>query len=104
MNDGACVAGRRMCRQGWAILMIVLAVWAGAGCTGGPRLLQPDLQGTIDRKAIEYPADTELKTYIEGRTAPTAITFDPAGTLLIAEGGFDGHRARVFGFKADGTF
>ena len=42
--------------------------------------------------------------YIEGLTAPTAMAFDPSGALLIAEGGYDGHRARIFGFRPDGSF
>src|SRR5437867_1798883 len=103
MNDGAWVVGRwvDVCQR---LLLVLLGVWAVAGCSGGPRVVLPDLQVTIDRKVVEYPAETELRPYIQGLTAPTAIAFDPNGTLLIAEGGFDGHRARIFGFKIDGTY
>jgi len=62
------------------------------------------MQSTIDRKIVEYPADSEFRPYIEGLTAPTAMAFDPSGALLIAEGGYDGHRARIFGFRPDGSF
>ncbi|HEV8290716.1 MAG TPA: hypothetical protein VGP94_02280, partial [Tepidisphaeraceae bacterium] len=95
MNLGGCVAG-----PGWRLahrlaFLAMLGIGLLSGCAGGPRVVLPELQSTIDRKIVEYPAETEFRPYIEGLTAPTAIAFDPNGTLLIAEGGYDGHRARI---------
>ncbi|HEV8605852.1 MAG TPA: hypothetical protein VGQ99_10825 [Tepidisphaeraceae bacterium] len=104
MNLGAGVADRSFCLRQWLVWLAILGLWFITGCSGGPKAVQPDLQATIDRKIVEYPAETELKPFIEGLTAPTAIAFDASGTLLIAEGGFDGHRARIIGFQADGTY
>ncbi len=103
MNDGCGVAGGCALshrRLGW---LVVVAVSVAAGCTAGPALLPTEAQQVIDRKLVEYPADTELRPYIAGLTAPTAIAFDPQGMLLIAEGGHSGHEARIIAFKNDGT-
>ena len=104
MNLGGCVAGRGLFLPQRLLLLAMLGVWTLGGCMGGPRVVLPEMQATIDRKIVEYPAETEFRPYIEGLTAPTAIAFDPSGALLIAEGGFDAHRARVFGFRPDGSF
>jgi len=104
MNVGGCFAGRGWSLPRRLVLVCVLGIWPVGGCGGGPRVVAPQLQSTIDRKIVEYPAETEFRTYIEGLTAPTAIAFDPSGALLIAEGGYDGHRARIFGFRPDGSF
>src|SRR6185295_4815150 len=101
MNLGGCVALRDL-RQAHRLLLLAL-LGLLAGCSGGPKVVPPQMQITIDRKLVEYPAETEFRPYIEGLTAPTAIAFDPSGTLLIAEGGFDSHRARIFGFHPDGS-
>src|SRR5438309_323324 len=84
--------------------LILLSAALLLGCQGAPNLLKTEDQTTIDRKLIEYPSNAELKPYITGLTAPTAIAFDSDGSLLIAEGGVGGHRPRIFGFKKDGTF
>ncbi|MGE5609151.1 MAG: PQQ-dependent sugar dehydrogenase, partial [Bacillota bacterium] len=62
----------------------------------------PNDQVTIDRQLVEYPAETELKPYVTGLTAPTAIAFDNEGSMLIAESGIGGREPRIFGFKKDG--
>ena len=85
---------------GLGLFVVALA----SGCVGGPTLLKPSDQTTIDRQLVEYPAGTELKPYITGLTAPTAIAFDNDGSLLIAEGGVGEHTARIFGFKNDGAY
>ena len=104
MNVGGCVACRGCGPAHRLVLLAMLGLLLSSGCAGGPKVILPELQTTIDRKLVEYPADTEFRPYIEGLTAPTAIAFDPSGALLIAEGGYDGHRARVFGFRPDGSF
>ncbi len=81
-----------------AIFVVLLA-----GCGVGPTWLKPDQQTVIDRRDVEYPAGAELKPYITGLTAPTAIAFDSNGSLLIAEGGMGDYEPRVIGYKPDGT-
>lgn len=73
-----------------------------SGCKAGPEILRDE--APIDRSVVEYPPGFELRPYIKGLTAPTAITFDGEGSLLIAESGFDDSKPRIFGFKKDGTF
>ena len=86
----------------WTLLALGLALLAG--CHGAPRLLDTEQQGVIDRSIIEYPAGTELRPLVQGLTGPVAIAFDGDGTLLVAEGGFDGRPPRVYAFKPDGSF
>ncbi|HEY0009055.1 MAG TPA: hypothetical protein VGB55_10065 [Tepidisphaeraceae bacterium] len=88
--------------------VVCVAAVTLAGCVKGPRVLTPDQQVRIDRKAVEYPADLALAPYIEGLTAPTAIAFDNEtpeykGSILIAESGLGGHHPRIYGFKPDGS-
>ncbi|MFI5382282.1 MAG: PQQ-dependent sugar dehydrogenase [Tepidisphaerales bacterium] len=84
-------------------LLAIVLLPALTGCTGGPSLLHPDNQPVIDRKIIEYPANSELRRVVDGLTAPTAFTFDDEGNLVVAEGGVGGHDVRIFGFKPDGS-
>ena len=81
----------------------LLAACIFCGCRGGPSLLRPEEQAPIDRTIVEYPPNTELRPYVQGLTGPVAIAFDPDGTLLIAEGGYD-REARIRALKTDGTF
>jgi len=74
------------------------------GCHGRPTLLKSEEQITIDRQLVEYPPNTQFKPYITGLTGPTAMAFDSDGSIFIAEGGIDGRRPRIFGFRADGTY
>lgn len=74
-----------------------------AGCTGTPRLLKPDQQKVIDRAVVEYPSGYELTPYVDGLTAPTAITTDAAGSIIIAEHGLRDDDPHIFGFRQDGT-
>jgi hypothetical protein len=80
----------------------LVAVSAITGCRSGPSLLQPNDQATIDRQLVEYPAETELKPYVTGLTAPSAMAFDNEGSMLIAESGIGGREPRIFGFKKTG--
>jgi glucose/arabinose dehydrogenase len=93
--------GFRSCGTHWRLFLVGLALWGLSGCGGGPTLLKPEQQITIDRALIEYPPNTELKPYVQGLTGPTAIAFDSEGNLLIAEGGMD-RGARIYGFKPGG--
>ncbi len=84
-------------------IVVVSAFFALAGCATGPTLIKQD-QPTIDRKLVEYPAGTELRPFITGLTAPTAMAFDNEGSLLIAEGGIADHDPRIYGYKNDGSY
>jgi len=91
---------RRTIRCG---LIIGLALcWIG-GCVNKPRFIAADARATIDRKVIEYPAGFDLESVVAGLTAPTAMAFDGEGSLLVAENGTD-NRARIVGWKRDGTY
>ncbi|HYE17896.1 MAG TPA: hypothetical protein VEA69_05605 [Tepidisphaeraceae bacterium] len=75
---------------------------AVGGCQTKPQILTG--QKPIDRAVVEYPPGFELRPYVAGLTAPTAIAFDAEGSLLIAESGMGGDEPRIFGFKKDGTY
>ena len=91
--------GRFLC----ALNLCALLMLAAAGCGRRPAVLPQDQQIVIDRTLVEYPPGTELKPYITGLTAPSAMTFDNEGSLIIAESGIDGHEPLSYGFKPDGT-
>lgn len=92
--------------------LLTAAVLAGTvvgtiGCAGGPRVLTEDKRTFIDRAIIERPVDLQVTTFIPHLTAPVAIAFetapnDYAGSIILAEAGYDG-RPAVFGFRPDGT-
>ncbi|MGA2497655.1 MAG: hypothetical protein ABSH20_07925 [Tepidisphaeraceae bacterium] len=84
-------------------LFAFVLLCASAGCSGGPSLWHADNQPIIDRKIIEYPANTELRRVIDGLTAPSAFAFDAEGNLIVAESGIGGYDVRIFGFKPDGA-
>lgn len=94
---------RRMdLRQGSA-LVAGLALAVLAGCQQGVTFIPSRLQHPIDRAVVEYPAGYELKLAARFLTAPTAIAFDPDGSVIIAENALGGDEVRIFGFKSDGT-
>jgi len=68
--------------------------------------LPVDQQKPIDRRLIETPAGFELKPVAENLTAPSAIAFDSAGSILVAESGAGGGEPRIFGWRlaGDGKF
>lgn len=81
----------------------VLLAFLLCGCSSGPDLLKPEDQKLVDRSVVEYPAGAEMRLVVENLTAPSAIAFDPDGTLLIAEGGIAEYDPRVIAFRPDGT-
>src|SRR5687768_2753895 len=91
--------GRLLC----ALCACAALALAGSGCRRGPQVVPDAAQTIIDRTLVEYPAGTELKPYITGLTAPSAMTFDNEGSLIIAESGIDGREPLIYGFKPDGT-
>lgn len=95
------IRGRRNA-LGWFIPALFVAFVAG--CSGHPTMMHPDNQSMIDRREIDYPANTQLYRIIENLTAPSAIAFDNEGSILIAENGADNENVRVFGFKKDGSY
>lgn len=80
----------------------LLGAVALIGCQTTPTLLSPADQHAIDRRLVEYPTGFELKPYVRYLTAPSAIAFDPEGSLIIASGGVGESEVRLFGFKPDG--
>lgn len=105
------ISPRRSMERGRRQLRCQLSSWIGpallllllTGCAGGPRVLSVEQQVLIDRRVVEYPANTELRPYIEGLSAATAMCFDTDGTLLVAEGGYNARTPRIIAFKADGS-
>lgn len=95
----------RVVRLTWTVLTTVLL----AGCAGRPIYVPPGERTPIDRNTIEFPNGFELHVVYEGLTAPTAIAVvkdegEYQDALLIAEGGLNGFRPRIYGFKRDGKF
>lgn len=66
-------------------------------------MLPADQQLPIDRSVLSYPTGYTVRPYVRGLTAPTAITWDEDGSLLIAEGGSYTDEPRIIGFKRDGS-
>src|SRR5687768_542243 len=93
--------GRLLCALAISALLVL---GASTGCKRGPAVLPAEGQTIIDRTLVEYPAGTELKPFITGLTAPSAMTFDNEGSLIIAESGIDGRNPRIYGFRQDGTY
>lgn len=84
------------------VLAVVFSVVvAGTGCRVEPRMVPPGQRRAIDRALVEYPAGFELQPYIRNLTAPTAVTWDDRGSIIVAAGGVGGKRVHIFGFRAD---
>src|SRR4051794_41195009 len=98
--------GRRFLGVRWrglAACCLLVAALASPGCAPNPRVVAPAARGPIDRSILEGPPGFTVHRYIENLTAPTAMTFDDRGNLLIAEGGLDGRSPAIYGFRPDGT-
>jgi glucose/arabinose dehydrogenase len=99
-------SGRRFLGAAWrglAACCLLVAALASPGCAPNPRVVAPVARGPIDRSILEGPPGFTVHRYIENLTAPTAMTFDDRGNLLIAEGGLDGRPPAIYGFRPDGT-
>ncbi|HSU68377.1 MAG TPA: hypothetical protein VLJ39_15970 [Tepidisphaeraceae bacterium] len=66
-------------------------------------MLPYDQQSPIDRSVLRYPSGYTVQPYIRGLSAPTAMTWDDEGTLIVAEGGNWSDEPRILGFKKDGS-
>ena len=86
-----------------ACCVLVAACALAQGCAPTPRVVAPAGRAAIDRSVLEGPPGFTVHRYIENLTAPTAMTFDDRGNLLIAEGGLDGRAPAIYGFRPDGT-
>jgi glucose/arabinose dehydrogenase len=75
-----------------------------AGCAQGPRMYGGDAARTIDRKYVEYPAGYELTLVADRLTAPSAMTFLPDGSIVLAETGAGPIEPRIYGWRPDGTY
>lgn len=96
----------RFCRcvaSAGLVVLLIGGLCGTPGCAPGPRVASTADRKPIDRSVIEGPAGFTVHRYIENLTAPTAMTFDERGNLLIAEGGLDGRPPAIYGFKPDGT-
>src|SRR5690606_26686101 len=94
------LAGAKRSRT--VLLGLLLLLVSLAGCQPSPVLLRPDQRTLIDRSLVEYPAGYHLQLFAINLNAPTAIAFDEAGRMIIAEGGLDGGEPHIFGFEPDG--
>jgi glucose/arabinose dehydrogenase len=86
-----------------ACCLLAAACLLAQGCAPTPRVVAPAGRAPIDRSVLEGPPGFTVHRYIENLTAPTAMTFDDRGNLLIAEGGLDGRAPAIYGFRPDGT-
>ena len=83
-----------------AVLPAVMVGWL-AGCMPSSQFIPPDQQKPLDRRFVEFPAETEVRVIIDGLTNPAAIAFDNEGSLLVADG-LDSD-IRIFGYRRDGS-
>jgi len=81
--------------------VLAAAVLFVAGCVGGPRVLPVDKRVVVDRSVVERPSGLQLTTFINDLDAPTAIAFDPDGTVLLALGGIGDTQVRVIALTPD---
>jgi glucose/arabinose dehydrogenase len=84
----------------FAVLLLPLCLLAG--CQPGPHMLPADQQVAIDRSILKYPSGFAIKPFIRGLTAPTAMTWDEDGSLLVAEGGSYDAEPKILNFRPDG--
>jgi glucose/arabinose dehydrogenase len=96
--------GRLACRGRVLALVALLLCSAVGGCVSTPRLVAVDQRNVIDRQNIDYPGGFQFEPFIRDLTAPTAITFDDKGSILIAESPPGGGEPRIFGFRTNGTY
>ena len=81
-----------------------LGTLAITGCIHTPSMIGVNKRQVIDRSVVEYPAGFALVPLVQGLNAPTAITFDNEGDLLVAESGIDGCEPHIFGYHRDGSY
>jgi glucose/arabinose dehydrogenase len=82
---------------------VLLSITFLGACARTPVVYKPKDQITIDRKFVDYPAGFELKLVMANLDAPTAMTFDTDGTMLVAEGGIDGDEPHIYAVKPDNS-
>lgn len=98
MNQGRQTARSRSKRVFTLLLGSALVV----GCGRGPGLVPDAQRQTIDRSLVEYPSGYQLQTIVRNLTAPTALTFDQDGSLIIADCGLN-DRPRIIAYRANGV-
>lgn len=104
--QGVTMHGTRRTARGGivasAIVLVLLALLMG-GCVSRPTLLPPSQRQVIDRSVVEYPSGYNLELFAVNLNAPSGITFDEAGNMIIAEGGYEGIPPEIYGYRPDGT-
>src|SRR3954463_10843300 len=85
------------------LLLCLTLLLAFTGCRSGGTFIRPDQQRTIDRAIVDYPPSFDLKPIAQNLNAPTAICFDPDGTMFIVEGGISNQPVHIFGRRPDGS-
>jgi glucose/arabinose dehydrogenase len=94
-------SGKAFARRGALLALAAgLLFWAG-GCVSLPKLVPVDMRNVIDRQNVDYPGGFQFEPFLRGLTAPTAITFDDKGSLLVAESP-PGGEPHIFGFHTNG--
>jgi glucose/arabinose dehydrogenase len=93
----------RQCWNKFLLAGVLLSASLLGACARSPVVFQPDNQRTIDRRYIDYPSGFEFKVSLANLNAPTAFNFDTDGTMLVAEGGFDGDEPTIYAVKPDHT-
>src|SRR4051812_35767953 len=85
------------------LLVCLTLLLAFTGCHPGGMFIRPDQQRTIDRAIVDYPPSFDLKEFAQNLNCPTAMCFDPDGTMFIVEGGIANQPVHIFGRRADGS-
>ena len=84
-------------------LLLCLTLLLTVGCKTSVTFIRPDQQPTLDRAVVDYPSNFDFKEYAQNLNCPTAICFDPDGTMFVVEGGFDNQPLHIFGRRADNS-
>ena len=82
--------------------MLALSIGLLSGCASNAVYLPAAERHSVDRSVVEYPPGYRLQTIVRELRAPTAITFDQEGSLIVADRGLEDEPV-IVGFRANGT-
>jgi glucose/arabinose dehydrogenase len=94
---------RRRWNRSLQTLGVLIALLV-TGCIHQPQIVPLSKQKLIDRSLVEYPPGSSLVEIIKDLNCPTAVCWNSAGDMLIAESGIDGSEPHIFGYHKDHTY
>jgi hypothetical protein len=102
MKTRAHAPHRRWNRSLLPLLPFLAAAFTG--CIHEPQMIPVNRQKLIDRSIVEYPGGCTFTKIVNGLNCPTAICWDSAGNMFIAESGIDGSEPHIFGYHKDHSY